>query len=155
MNKNSIKLKKVDLGLDIDFGAPLPTILANENKLLLLFHKIFQKDNEVIRIIFKNYVSFKFGLPSEDSSEGHPYSKYGLGSEDVVEVINSDWIKEIDKIEQSSEDYDKDRFNKLKHYIFLFHDSTFECIAESFEIEELKGKSRADALTKAIKKLEE
>jgi len=35
---------------------------------------------------------------------------------------------------KSTERYhDPKRFEALAHYIFTFHDSTFECVAESFE----------------------
>ncbi len=26
------------------------------------------------------------------------------------------------------------RYERLKHYVFAFHDSTFECVAEGYEV---------------------
>ncbi len=30
-------------------------------------------------------------------------------------------------------------FERKRHFIFAFHDSTFECVAESFEVEVRRG----------------
>ena len=158
MIKNNIELKKINLGFEIDVGAPLPTVLSNDYNLFLLFHKGKQEDNEMMFVTFINKIALKFSnIPSHSDIVGHPYSKYGLNEIDssLFEVKNSDWIKELKRINSFTNDsHTTIDLSNFKHYIFLFHDSTFECIAKSFEIKELKGKYKEDILSKAIKELE-
>jgi hypothetical protein len=35
--------------------------------------------------------------------------------------------------------HDREGFARLRHYVFAFHDSTFECVARSFTAVEVEG----------------
>ena len=50
-------------------------------------------------------------------------------------VINSRFLKEIEAINSIHRQYQPDYWRTLNHYIFWFHDRTFECIARSFHVE--------------------
>lgn len=74
---------------------------------------------------------------NDEAISGHRLYNSGLKGcgYDAFVVKNSKWIEELRK-ENSVHPYHKDEmFSKLNHYILLFHDTTFECIAESFKIE--------------------
>jgi hypothetical protein len=47
---------------------------------------------------------------------------------------------------------ESDLWTKLNHYVFWFHDSTFECLAESYKFE-VTNESVAELLTRVQQKL--
>ena len=49
--------------------------------------------------------------------------------------MNSSWLKEMERINSDHRMYQPESWHDLNHYIFWFHDSTFECIARSFQVE--------------------
>ena len=59
----------------------------------------------------------------------------GLKPYSFFSVNDSDWIKEIERIETHHPYYDEQGYNNLNHYILTFKDNTFECIAEDYHIE--------------------
>jgi hypothetical protein len=62
----------------------------------------------------------RLGYPNDEGLEEHPLSEHGLTAYGSFEVVNSQWIKEV-----------ASGFAGARHFIFTFHDSTFECIAKS------------------------
>ena len=65
---------------------------------------------------------------------GHPLIKNGLKYYSVHKVMNSSWIAELEKQNSVHPQHNKDFFLTDKHhYIFTFHDSTFELIATEGE----------------------
>ena len=52
-----------------------------------------------------------------------------------MKVENSPWLKELETINSVHSGYDPETWRNLNHYIFGFHDSTFECVAKSFVVE--------------------
>ena len=70
----------------------------------------------------------KFGYPNDEALRGHPLYKRGLHAYGVFEVRNSTWIKQM--TEQNRVAFPNTRDSTRRHFIFSFHDSTFECVAE-------------------------
>jgi len=52
-------------------------------------------------------------------------------------VENSRWIRELEKINSVHTQYRSERWQQLHHYILPFHDCTFECVADGYEIKKL------------------
>jgi len=162
MASRDIKLKELDLGFQSSIGAPVPVVLAGEHQVFLLFYlenrepfwdgttvhvRDSKKDTGLGIISFNHCISHKLGMPNDEAIEGHPYEKYGLKPYSNFEVENSDWIAQLEKINSVHPYHKKERFERYKHYIFFFHDTNFECIAESFKAE------KADiSMKEAIKK---
>jgi hypothetical protein len=48
--------------------------------------------------------------------------------------------------------YDASRWQARNHYVFWFHDTTFECIADGFDVE-LHDCSMSELLAKACQRL--
>ena len=117
---------------EMDAGAPSPIILSNDNELLVSFYG--NKDSDIgephqrntvydtgIFILkFKSFLKYSFGLPSNETIQGHPYFKLGLSSYS----------------ERSHPYYNPEKWKEYKHYILTFHDNMFECVAEGFEVSE-------------------
>lgn len=85
-----------------------------------------------------------FGPPDENEIVNHPLAKNGIHAHDVFQVVESSWIRGLLTAAAESDAGLAARFAHCNHYIFAFHDSTFECIAESFvanieQIDQLGG----------------
>lgn len=59
----------------------------------------------------------------------------GLEAYQAQRVVNSRWLKELETINSVHRMYNPDSWRNLHHYVFWFHDSTFECVARSFQVE--------------------
>jgi len=75
------------------------------------------------------------GSPNDEVFHGHPLYGKGLGGYQPLVVEYSPWIKELEAINSVHSGYRPERWRTFHHYIFGFHDSTFECVAESFTVE--------------------
>ena len=145
-----INLNEIGLKHPINMGAPAPKILADDNNLILLFYldlfdspKISDKlkereienDTGIAIIKFKRKFIHKFGAPNDDLIIGHPYYKIGLKPYSFYSVEDSDWIKEIIRIQSLHPYYNEESVKNLNHYILTFKDNTFECIADEYFVE--------------------
>jgi hypothetical protein len=67
--------------------------------------------------------------------EGHPLQGKGLAGYTPLKVENSHWLQELERMDAVHQSHDPALWRTLTHYLFGFHDSTFECIAQSFKVE--------------------
>lgn len=133
-----------------DIGAPTPFLLSNEHRLSLIYY--LQEDNpsfdgSTVKVVtpesqglcgivtFEYYYAYKFGPPNDEAIEGHPLYKMGLEPYSTYSVSNSSWIKELKNMNSVHLHHDDKQFQKYKHYIWTFHDTTFECVAEQYSFE--------------------
>ena len=84
---------------------------------------------------FKRCLCAKMGSPNDEVFHGHPLHGKGFEGYRPLRVKNSPWIKELEAINSVHSCYRPESWSMLNHYIFGFHDSTFECVAESFAAE--------------------
>ena len=68
--------------------------------------------------------------------EGHPLYDLGLEPYSIQKVIESEWVKELTKMNSVHPNHKDEHFSNYKHFIFFFHDTCFEIVAESYSIEE-------------------
>ncbi len=131
----------------MDKGAPSPTIISNDTELFIVFYMdiddmlaLHQRniiyDSGVVVFKFDKYIKYTFGMPGNETIQGHPYSKLGIKSYSFYELKNSDFIKELQNIDKIHPYYNQEKWYKYKHYILTFHDNMFECIAQGFTINE-------------------
>jgi hypothetical protein len=121
-----------------DVGAPLPQVVANDYRLLLAYLPR-QEDSEasteaysVVR--FSGPQAHFFGPPNDEAISGHPLYSKGLEPYACYRVVNSSWIRSLERMNSVHPMHKAERYDRLSHYIFTFHDSTFECVADSFEV---------------------
>ena len=149
-------------------GAPLPVVLSDEHRLLLAY--LLQTDTSgwdgtSVRVIdlessseplalveFSGYASFMFGAPNDEAFHGHPLYSRGLKPYSAFVIENSSWIRQLERMNSVHPYHRPQRYAQLKHYVFAFHDSTFECVAESFTVTEHLG-SLAEILPEVQKRL--
>lgn len=150
-------------------GAPLPHIIRSDDKTFLTFYIDIPDPNwdgtcvtvkdpgdgsiESLALVeFYQCVSAKLGAPNDEVFSGHPLYGKGLEGYTAQVVQNSRWIAELEAINQVHDYYKPDFWRTLKHYVFWFHDSTFECIAKSYNVE-IFHESMSDLLARVCKRL--
>jgi len=160
----------VELSVLWDTGAPLPHLLQNDHRTFLIF---FIRDSDpnwdgsyvsvrrpasstsacqLAVVEFKGCLSTMMGSPNDEVLHGHPLYGKGLEGYRPMRVENSAWLAEIQRINSVHNGYAPERWHGLSHYFFGFHDSTFECVAESL-IVELYESSLPEVLAKVCERL--
>lgn len=135
-------------------GAPIPLVLSDERKVVLAFylqHAPEGWDRSNLRIVgsyseeplaiveFKHCYAHMFGPPNDDAFSGHPLAERGLRPYGAFEIADSSWLRRLERMNSVHPYHDPERFWKRSHYVFAFHDSTFECVANGFEVTETRG----------------
>jgi hypothetical protein len=158
-----------DFPVKWDIGAPLPFLLRNDHRTFLAFYvrdSDSHWDGTTVKVIdpkstqnsslclvkFNRCSSAKLGHPNDEAQRGHPLAGRGLEGHTAQIVKNSPWLKEVAKTNSAHPHHNPDRWNSLNHYIFWFHDSTFECLAESYEVE-VSTESMPELLGRVLVKL--
>ena len=139
-------------------GAPLPCVVSDEYKLFLAY--IAQNtppdwDGTSVRVVtpttsgetitlieFERYCSYMFGMPNDEAFNGHPLASRGLHLYSAFQIEHSSWIRQLESMNSIHPYHSRERYNRLKHYIFAFHDSMFECTAENFALSTYEGSLR-------------
>lgn len=119
-----------------DLGSPCPTLIQTDHTVALVYllGSSGIEGNLVATIEFKSCVSAKLGSPNDEVNAGHPLFGKGFEGYTALRVVNSPWIDELKSINSVHDFYDPNYWVDLHHFVFGFHDSTFECVARSFEV---------------------
>ena len=118
-------------------GAPHPIVVAEEGRLDLAyavrddFCAPLSKACTAL-VTFHAPHAVLFGQSGEETLEGHPLWAAGLRPYQAYEVKDSCWIRWAERVNAV---HPRHRPLGLRHYIFAFHDSTFECLARGFAAE--------------------
>jgi hypothetical protein len=128
-----------DCPLSWDIGAPLPTLLQSDQATFLFF-LLSDDDERVGRIQFEGLSSTLFGAPNDETFEGHPLHGSGFEPYRAMQVINSPWIRQLEKMNSVHPYHRASAYAVTKHFVFPFHDTTFECVAESFTSSTVSGR---------------
>src|SRR5688500_8177728 len=106
-----MRLDEINTILHIQPGAPVPVVLSDEYKLSLFYYynRIISErttempsernsgeDKGVASLNFSNHIIYKFGYPNAEVLQSHPYYSLGLESYNIYEVMESDWVTEIE-----------------------------------------------------------
>jgi hypothetical protein len=143
-----------------DIGAPLPLVVSDEWHLLLAYlvsepdlawdgsyTAVVSPESEGIGVALVQFQwpsAHMFGPPNDEAFTGHPLAARGLHPYAVFEVQQSSWIRTLERMNAVHPCHNRERFlGARRHFVFAFHDSTFECIAEGFESELFRGSMRS------------
>ncbi len=138
-----------------DVGAPLPVLCAAEHHLCLAFIvsepdpefdgttvQVVGPDTEdksIAVVSFARHYAHMLGPPNDEAFEGHPLAGRGLRPYAIFEVRNSSWIRRLEGMNQVHPSHSAEPFQSYRHFIFAFHDSTFECMAEDYSVSVRRG----------------
>lgn len=134
-----------------DVGAPVPHVLSSRGKAFLIY-RLSEPDpawdgtyanvvdpavnaNEPLAIVeFQRCYAHRFGGPNDEVITGHPLHGKGLQAYGAHEVANSQWLAAEQAINSVHRGYRSGAWAKQKHYLLMFHDDCFECLAEGYEV---------------------
>jgi hypothetical protein len=137
------RLVEIDIGVTPEAAISGAVLLQTEERAFLLFNAMrktrrpspdggFYKEAAGIALVELVGCSVtKFGYPNDEAWSGIPLTKGAVYG--VFEVENSLWKQQLVRLNQFS--FPETRDWSGKHFIFLFHDSSFECIARELRLE--------------------
>ena len=109
-----------------------PLVLATDNALILAYElaPVAQDGPETIVVVkFERPRCHYLGGPNDEARNGHPLIGRGLGFHGLYEVLNSSWIRSLERMNRVHPRHDTRLFEGLRHFIICFQDATFECVA--------------------------
>jgi hypothetical protein len=124
----------LDIGFLPEAAVSGPLLIQTDSQCFLTFNAVRMLPNGKREAAGTGVVEIrgcsitKFGYPNDEALSGHPLYKRGLVGYGVFEVPNSIWIKQM--TEQNRVAFPNPPDSTQRHFIFSFHDSTFECVAD-------------------------
>lgn len=114
-----------------------PVLLQTEVSAFLTFNAVREgADGKLVDagtaiVEFKRCSITKFGYPNDEAWSGIPRTKnLSCGA---YEIQNSKWKEQLENLNRYS--FPETGEWGGRHFLILFHDSSFECIAQGFEVE--------------------
>jgi hypothetical protein len=146
------KVVDLDVGITPEGAVSGAVLLQTEETAFLMFnamrdtlrpfpHGGFYKEDAGIAVIeLVRCAITKFGYPN-DEAWSHVPRTAGLAY-GVFEVHNSSWISELTRLNRFGFPNTPEPTDQ-RHFLFLFHDSSFECIAHDLRVEVMQEKFAA------------
>lgn len=140
-----------------DVGAPLPHILADDERLVIAYRVADPgpgRDGATIRIVSGTEeglcaivvaspcMALRFGPPNDEAMDGHRLAALGIDAYSTYELFNSQWIAELEKSSRVHPHHSPEPFSRLRHFVLTFHDSSLEFVAPGCTVEVRRGKLR-------------
>jgi hypothetical protein len=128
---------RLDIGFEPEAAVSGPVLLQTDYDAFLTFNAVRmnadgQRDTAGTAVIkFERCGITKFGYPNDEALCGHPLYKRGLEAYGCFEVLHSSWIRQM--TQQNRVCFPHTTDSKKRHFILTFHDSTFECVANSYQ----------------------
>jgi hypothetical protein len=132
-------------------GAPCPLILASEQESLVAYfvqESPAAWDGKSVRVVatdslgepaalvrFLRMRATMFGPPNDEAFSGHPLAERGLHPYGAFEITESSWIRQLERMNAVHPCHRPEVFSTHRHFVLAFHDSTFECVANSYALE--------------------
>jgi hypothetical protein len=148
-------------------GAPIPCVLADEHHVVVAFyaeqrefwqapplHRTGQHPpgELVVLVRFNRCMAHLFGPPNDEAFAGHPLASRGLRPYGAYRIEESSWIRKLERMNSVHRSHRPERFWKKQHLVFAFHDSTFECVCDGFDVTQTRG-SITSAIPEMVKLL--
>lgn len=150
----SPRVHPFDIGCEPSPSVPAETLLADGWKTYLLFFAVSKgldasghlKDLGVAVLDCDHCVMSRFGYPNDEGIQEHSLYEHGIAdlTTSVVEVLDSTWVQEVSEQMLGSAQRicagrgiscDWARDPKLRHFIVLLKEKSFECLASSLAVE--------------------
>jgi hypothetical protein len=142
-------------------GAPNPLVLSDGHRTVLAYYLEDMPpdwDGQSVRVVgpqddfepmaivrFAPCYAHMFGPPNDEAFSGHPLAARGLLPYGAFEVRHSSWIRRLERMNSVHPHHRAESFAKLRHLVFAFHDSTFECVCDGFDVRIERGSIGAAA----------
>lgn len=110
---------------DPEPNVPEPVLVRSEHVCYLIYN---ERNGARKSLRFERCSVAKFGYPNDEALAGHRLYSKGLGFYGCFEVVDSEWVNELRRSNKVTFP-DAEIMLDARHFIFTFHDSTFECLA--------------------------
>lgn len=138
----------------METGAPCPLVLADERRVVLSYLlRDFPDDHLSAVVSFENARTHQLGTPGDETQYAHPLWRSGLSHYRAFRIEHSPLICELERIDSIHRHHKPEVFRQLNHYIFLMHDSIFECVAKSSAVTTSAAYSDEDRSTRMVEAL--
>jgi hypothetical protein len=153
-----------------EVGAPLPILLADDQsaQIAYIVHEVDPNwdgtyanmvgtdsaDQPIALVSFVRPYAHIFGPPNDEAFACHPLFRRGLQPYSVAEVSSSSWIRQLERMNAVHPNHQPKAFDSYRHFVFAFHDSTFECVAMGLAVSTMRGSMR-EAVTRMVAALPE
>jgi hypothetical protein len=132
-------------------GSPEPVVISDQHLTFLVYviedepkwdgRVLSESDlslfiERVALVEFQRCRTYSFGFPNDEAIQAHPLYALGLKPYSAFEVQKSSWLSQLEQMNSVHPRHKPDSFESLHHYVFTFHDSTFECLAERYQVTE-------------------
>jgi hypothetical protein len=136
-------------------GAPLPHVLANDHA--FVFAYLCQEtppgfdgrsvrvvngksDDDLVAVVkVRFFRAIQFGSPNDEALGGHRLAAIGLRPYSAYELLHSTWIAALEQQNRVHPHHRAEHFRSCRHFVFTFHDSTLEFVADDFTTETIRG----------------
>ena len=128
---------RLNIGFEPEAAVSGPVLLQTDHDVVLTFNAVRmttdgRRDTAGTGVIEFELCSItKFGYPNDEALGGHPLFNRGLEHYGVFEVLGSTWIRQM--TDQNRFCFPHTTDSNMRHFILTFHDSTFECAADSYQ----------------------
>lgn len=159
----------IDLGVNWDAGAPLPHLVSNGSKAVLICHAYIDDPHwngthvtvlspadtglaTLLQFTFEGCHATRFGGPNDEVLHGHPLNNRGLEAYRPHLIHNSPWISEEEHINSVHAYHRGEWHQRLNHYFFVFHDEVFEALADSVSVRSVRA-TMSEALARMAQEI--
>lgn len=131
------RIVELDIGCTPEAAVSGAVLFQTETSTFLTFNAMREANNgKVVRagtavVEFKHCTITQFGYPNDEAWAGIPRTQglvYGF-----YEVLNSEWKTKLTSLNRFA--FPNTVESEDRHFLVLFHDSSFECIADDFTVE--------------------
>ena len=152
------KVVRLDEMPQSDDGAPMPLVISDEGRVVVAYYGVSQSPqwdafarlvdpvggNDPIAVVrFIDYSSYMFGAPNDEAFSGHPLASRGLKPYGAFRIEDSSWIRNLEAMNSVHPGHDASGYQRLKHLVLSFHDTTFECVCAAFDVRTARGSIHA------------
>jgi len=106
----------------------MPRVFATDNDVILAYETAPAGDDVAV-LNFLRPFAHAFGPPNDEALKGHPLYGLGLKPYGNFEVFGSPWARGLERMNRVHPYHNPSRFDALRHFVFTFHDTMFECLA--------------------------
>jgi hypothetical protein len=116
----------------------MPLVVADEHMLVLSYFVMqdpsaqTEQKARIATIRFGHSLMHLLGPPNDEAIKGHPLWRRGLDSYGMYRVDESSLIRRLAAMNYVHPRNNPALYDDFHHYVFTFHDSTFECVARSY-----------------------
>lgn len=137
MEFSASQIRNLHVGVQPELAVSGAFLIQDERRTILTFNAVKPQpdgrrlDAGTAVVTFQGCQITKFGYPNDEAYGPFPWLQDT--DSNIVEILDSPWPREIARLNQYAfPDTKVSTF--LRHFLFLFHDSSFECLADDFEV---------------------